>query len=111
MEGNFCLLVMVQVPPFSVTVSTISSFSTWQAPLTHTDDDLGNCLWAVERNIPIIYIGGGVAGLTAPITGAGLLVSNLACMLNLAFWVETDIDKRAFLYLDSVLLSGEWADA
>lgn len=57
-------------------------FSTWQAPLTHTDDDLGNCLWAVERNIPIIYIGGGVAGLTAPVTGAGLLVSNLACMLS-----------------------------
>ena len=33
---------------------------------------------------------------------------NLACMLNVAFWVETDTDKRAFLYLDSVLLSGEW---
>lgn len=32
---------------------------------------------------------------------------NLACMLNTAFWVETDVDKRAFLYLDSVLLSGE----
>jgi hypothetical protein len=28
-------------------------------------------------------------------------------MLNVVFWVETDIDKRAFLYLDSVLLSGE----
>ncbi len=57
-------------------------FSTWQAPLTHTDEDLNNCLWAVEKNIPIIYIGGGVAGLSAPITGAGLLVSNLACMLS-----------------------------
>ena len=33
---------------------------------------------------------------------------NLDCMLNVAFWVETDIDKRAFLYVDSVLLSGEW---
>ena len=33
---------------------------------------------------------------------------NLMCMLNLVFWVETDVDKRAFLYLDSVLLSGEW---
>lgn len=57
-------------------------FSTWQAPLTHTDEDLNNCLWAVEKNIPIIYIGGGVAGLSAPVTGAGLLVSNLACMLS-----------------------------
>jgi len=36
-------------------------------------------------------------------------MANLWCMLNVVFWVETDIDKRAFLYLDSVLLSGEWA--
>ena len=33
---------------------------------------------------------------------------NLNCMLNTAFWVETNRDKRAFLYLDSVLLSGEF---
>ena len=33
---------------------------------------------------------------------------NLNCMLNTAFWVETNCDKRAFLYLDSVLLSGEF---
>jgi len=33
---------------------------------------------------------------------------NLSCMLNTAFWVETDADKRAFLYLDSVLLSGDF---
>jgi len=33
-------------------------------------------------------------------------MANLWCMLNIAFWVETDIDKRAFFYLDSVLLSG-----
>jgi hypothetical protein len=37
-------------------------------------------------------------------------MSNLWCMLNVLFWVETDIDKRAFLYLDSVLLSGEWVE-
>jgi hypothetical protein len=34
-------------------------------------------------------------------------MANLWCMLNVVFWVEADIDKRAFLYLDSVLLSGE----
>jgi hypothetical protein len=34
-------------------------------------------------------------------------MSNLRCMLNVVFWVETDVDKRAFLYLDSVLVSGE----
>ncbi len=37
-------------------------------------------------------------------------MANLWCMLNTAFWVETDLDKRAFLYLDSVLLSGDWGD-
>jgi hypothetical protein len=35
-------------------------------------------------------------------------MANLWCMLNLVFFVETDRDKRAFLYLDSVLLSGDW---
>ena len=35
-------------------------------------------------------------------------MANLWCMLNIAFWVEADLDKRGFLYLDSVLLSGEW---
>ncbi|MBZ0299264.1 MAG: hypothetical protein K8J31_05980 [Anaerolineae bacterium] len=32
---------------------------------------------------------------------------NLFNMLNVAFWVETDVDKRAFLYVDSCLLSAE----
>lgn len=35
-------------------------------------------------------------------------MANLWCMLNLVFFVETDCDKRAFLYLDSVMISGEW---
>jgi len=33
---------------------------------------------------------------------------NLWCMLNLAFFVETDVDKRAFCYIDSVCLSGDF---
>ena len=36
-------------------------------------------------------------------------MANLWCMLNAAFWVEADVDTRAFLYIDSVLLSGEFA--
>ena len=35
-------------------------------------------------------------------------MANLWCMLNTAFWVETDLDKRGFLYVDSVLLSGDF---
>ncbi|CAH1657678.1 MULTISPECIES: DUF6772 family protein [unclassified Chelatococcus] len=34
--------------------------------------------------------------------------ANLECMLNIGFFVETDTDKRAFLYVDSVLLSGDF---
>ena len=33
---------------------------------------------------------------------------NLWCMLNLAFFVEADTDKRAFMYVDSVCLSGDF---
>lgn len=36
-------------------------------------------------------------------------MANLWCMLNLVFFVETDLDKRAFLYIDSVLVSGDWS--
>ena len=57
-------------------------FSTWQSPLIHTDDDLANCLWAVEHGIPVIYVGGGSAGLSAPVTGAGILVVHLAGALS-----------------------------
>jgi hypothetical protein len=37
-------------------------------------------------------------------------MANLWCMLNIAFWVETDTDKRAFFYLDSALLSGDFRE-
>jgi hypothetical protein len=33
---------------------------------------------------------------------------NLWCMLNLAFFVETDVAKRANFYIDSVCLSGDF---
>ena len=36
-----------------------------------------------------------------------LAMPNLWCMLNPFVWVETDTDKRAFLYVDSVVLSAE----
>jgi len=34
-------------------------------------------------------------------------MANLWCMLNVAFWVEAGTDKRAFLYLDSIVLSAD----
>jgi len=32
--------------------------------------------------------------------------ANLDCMLNVGFFVETDTNKRAFLFIDSILVSG-----
>ena len=57
-------------------------FSTWQSPLVHIDENMASCLWAVEHGIPVIYSGGGVAGLSAPVTGAGVIVSDLASILS-----------------------------
>jgi hypothetical protein len=36
---------------------------------------------------------------------------NLNCMMNVCWTVESDSSKRAFAYLDSVLVSGDWSDA
>jgi trimethylamine--corrinoid protein Co-methyltransferase len=60
----------------------LALFATFQSPLVHTDDDLANVLWAAEHDVPIIYIGGGSAGTTAPVTGAGTLVITLAGALS-----------------------------
>ena len=57
-------------------------FATYQSPLVHTEEDIANVLWAVEHDIPVIFIGGGCAGTTAPITGAGNLVIYLAGALS-----------------------------
>ena len=53
-------------------------FSTYQSPLVQTDEDLANVMWAVEHDLPVVYIGGGCAGTTAPVTAAGTLVISLA---------------------------------
>jgi trimethylamine--corrinoid protein Co-methyltransferase len=50
--------------------------------LQHTDEELTNVLWAIEHDVPVIYIGGGTAGSSAPITGAGLMVIYLAGALS-----------------------------
>ena len=60
----------------------LALFSTFHSPLQHTDDELSSVFWAVERGLPIIYVGGGTAGLTSPVTGAGTLVISLAGALS-----------------------------
>ncbi len=57
-------------------------FSTFQSPLIHTDEDLANVLWAAEHDVPVVYLGGGTSGSTAPVTGASALVISLSGMLS-----------------------------
>ena len=57
-------------------------FATYQSPLVQTDSDLANAFWAAERGIPVIFLGGGVAGSTGPVTGAGSLVVTMAGALS-----------------------------
>ena len=57
-------------------------FATFQSPLMHTDEDLAKVLWAADHDVPIVYLGGGTAGSTAPVTGAGTLVVTLAGALT-----------------------------
>jgi trimethylamine--corrinoid protein Co-methyltransferase len=57
-------------------------FATFQSPLVQTREDLANVLWAIDHDIPVIYLGGGTAGTTAPVTGAGSLVITLAGALS-----------------------------
>jgi len=57
-------------------------FTCSQPPLIHTDEELENVFWAVERGVPVIYLGGGCAGATAPVTGAGTLAICTAATLS-----------------------------
>jgi len=56
----------------------LALFSTYHSPLIQTDEDLANVLWAAEHGLPIVYLGGGCAGSSAPVTGAGALVVTMA---------------------------------
>jgi trimethylamine--corrinoid protein Co-methyltransferase len=60
-------------------------FALGLGPLVHPDAVMANVLWCAERCIPVVYHGPGVAGASAPVSGAGTLVVNLAgCLSGLA---------------------------
>jgi trimethylamine--corrinoid protein Co-methyltransferase len=60
----------------------LALFATFQSPLVQTREDLANVFWAVEHGLPVIILGGGTAGTTSPVTGAGTLVTSLAGALS-----------------------------
>jgi trimethylamine--corrinoid protein Co-methyltransferase len=55
-----------------------SLFAVGLGPLVIPDAIIANAFWAAEHGVPIVYHGPGVAGVSAPITGAGTLVVELA---------------------------------
>ena len=57
-------------------------FATFHSPLVHTDEDLAKVLWAAERDVPIVYLGGPTLGVTSPVHGASALVVYLAAALS-----------------------------
>ncbi len=60
-------------------------FAVGMGPLVIPDAVMGNALWCAGRGVPIVYHGPGVAGISAPITGAGTLAITLAgCLGGLA---------------------------
>jgi trimethylamine---corrinoid protein Co-methyltransferase len=61
---------------------TFALFSTYKSPLQHTEEDIGNLLWAAQRGIPLVYLGGPTMGLESPCTGASSLVLHLAAALS-----------------------------
>jgi trimethylamine--corrinoid protein Co-methyltransferase len=60
----------------------LALFATFQSPLVQTHEDVANVFWAVEHGLPVIILGGGTAGTTSPVTGAGTLVIGLAGALS-----------------------------
>jgi trimethylamine--corrinoid protein Co-methyltransferase len=60
-------------------------FAVGLGPLVIPDLIIANAFWAAEHGIPVVYHGPGVAGISAPVTGAGTLVVELAgCLAGLA---------------------------
>lgn len=57
-------------------------FSTYQSPLKHKDKQVETMLWAAERGIPVIYLGGPTLGIESPVTIASGLVLHLAASLS-----------------------------
>jgi len=66
------------------------------------DFDLEHMRWLGFQCNDQVFDCAGVDSIRMP------AMPNLSCMLNLAFYCEADTAKRAFFYLDSVLLSGEF---
>ena len=57
-------------------------FSTHPSPLRHTDEDLGNAIWAARHGIPSVYLGGPTVGIESPFSSASALTLHQAAVLS-----------------------------
>ena len=90
----------IDLPPQTLAYNEIATKMNWH--YLRVNVDLAERRFLGFQCNDLIYSGEPLKYISIP------AMPNLNCMLNTAFWVETNRDKRAFLYLDSVLLSGEF---
>jgi trimethylamine--corrinoid protein Co-methyltransferase len=57
-------------------------FATYPSPLRHTDEDLGNAIWAARHGVPVVYLGGPTVGIESPFSSASALVLHQAAALS-----------------------------
>jgi trimethylamine--corrinoid protein Co-methyltransferase len=57
-------------------------FATYPSPLRHTDEDLGNMIWAARHGVPVVYLGGPTVGIESPFSSAAALVLHQAAALS-----------------------------
>lgn len=57
-------------------------FSTYHSPLQHLDEKTATLLWAADKGIPVVYLGGPTVGIESPVTAASGLVIYLASALS-----------------------------
>jgi len=62
--------------------TNIVYFSTYHSPLQHLDEKTATILWAADKGIPVVYLGGPSVGIESPITAASGLVIYLASALS-----------------------------
>ena len=90
----------IDLPPQNLAYNEIATKMNWH--YLRIDIDLARRQFLGFQCNDLIYAGAPLQHIAIP------AMPNLNCMLNTAFWVETNRDKRAFFYVDSALLSGEF---
>jgi hypothetical protein len=90
----------VPLPPQTLCYNEIATKMNWH--YLRINIDLAERRFTGFQCNDVIYDGDALRVIEIP------AMPNLSCMLNVAFFVQADREKRAFLYVDSALLSAEF---